>query len=47
VRPVQTLRLWRPNVHIEPRPIVDVMDIVNGTTLIFLCAVIAALLMSW
>ena len=45
MRPVMSVQLYRPNVHIEPRPVRDVWEIVQGATALFLWGVVGWLVM--
>ena len=45
-RDVYTLRLWRENRHIEPKPVRDIWEIVQFATCLFLYGVIVVLVMA-
>lgn len=45
MRPVMTLRLYRPNTHLTPRPVLDAWEIIKFSTALFLYCVIGWLVM--
>ncbi len=45
-REPMTLQLYRPNIHVRPASVAtDVVDLLMGTTLVFVLLVLAVLLM--
>lgn len=45
MRPVMSVQLYRPNVHLEPRPVRDILEIIKGATALFLWVLIGAMVM--
>ena len=41
-----SVQLYRPNLHIEPRPVRDIWEIVQGATALFLWGLILIMVMA-